>query len=177
MRQLPTVASLLPLAPHFDVGRNDNEENSNKLGKLHGEAIFNYELLAIFVVGDSDPEVAARLISASRGLNEDDDGSAVKILFHVCETEGLAVLVPPPDLGPTSAFKLQSLGRQNAQQADPSRQIPPELLQRVEEYHGQGRTIVCLWSDGKCWAGDDSHRALGVEHFPFPSLTEMVTLK
>jgi len=72
--------------------------------------------LAIAVVGETDPYRSAQLIMASRGRdhgwvtgNAEGDEKIVRVLFHLHEQDGLAVVLPPD--GANAAIKLHELGR------------------------------------------------------------------
>jgi serine/threonine protein kinase len=139
-----------------------------------------YYDIAITVVGDRDADRAAHLMLALRGPEDDRDPDSVKVLFHLHEHDGLAVVVPPD--GSSTAFRLPECGRQQVKQpkgrAAPRKfTLPQALLQLVRSERDAGRKIECLWTDGQCWSESQRHQALTLPEFPFAELRGLTTVR
>jgi hypothetical protein len=141
-----------------------------------------YYDMAILVVGAQDADRAAHLMLTLRGPEDDRDPEAVKVLFHLQEHDGLAVVVPP-DGSRSTAFPLPDCGRQQLKQpkgrgATPrTLTLPEALVQLVRSERDAGRKIECLWTDGQCWPESQRQNALTVPEFPFAELRGLATVR
>lgn len=140
-----------------------------------------YYDLALAALGDSDADRAARLILASRGPEEKPDPDAVRILFHLHDTEGLAVALLPD--GTSTAFRLPQLGRKPLKQKPrgqangPVWTLPSPLQTLITAQRTAGRQIECLWSDLRCWPDSQRRLALTAAEFPFAELRGQVAVR
>jgi hypothetical protein len=129
--------------------------------------------MAIETMGDADPDLAAKMIAAMRGPGGEhagDDQQVTRVLFHLNDNEGLAVVVP--HARDSQAFVLPDLGRREIRQrrrADSPAELPlPDALQGfLDQVSSPSDRIEYLWSDGPCWPLRQRDAALTPDDFPF----------